>query len=189
MVPPAAFPASFPPMSAPDSLESGPAWVKWTGLLLGPLAALAVYLLLPRTADGQQVLSQPGAATLAVGALMATWWLTEAISLEATALLPLALFPLLNVAGIKQAAAPYADEVIFLFLGGMMLGAALERWNLHRRIALITMLIVGTRPIMLVGGMMLATAVVSMWVSNTATAVMMLPIAVSVVSLVKEQTH
>lgn len=166
-----------------DSLESGPGWLKWTGLFAGPLAALALFSLL-----GGSSLSLEGRATLSVGALMAVWWLSEAIPLEATALLPLALFPVLGVAGFKAAAAPYADEVIFLFMGGMMLGIALERWELHRRLALWTMLAVGTKPVMLIGGMMLATAVLSMWVSNTATAVMMLPIAASVVSLVRERS-
>jgi solute carrier family 13 (sodium-dependent dicarboxylate transporter), member 2/3/5 len=171
-----------------DSLESGPAWVKWTGLAAGPIAAAVVYTALPRTdTAGAVILSAPGAATLAVCTLMAIWWLTETISLEATALIPLALFPVLGIAGFKQAAAPYADEVIYLFMGGMMLGVALERWGLHRRIALWTMLLVGTSPVMLIGGMMLATAVLSMWVSNTATAVMMLPIAASIVALVRER--
>src|SRR5678815_4876631 len=166
-----------------DTLESGPVWLKWTGLFVGPVAGVAGYWLLLGSS-----LSAEGRATLAVGALMAVWWLSEAISLEATALLPLALFPILGVAPFKAAAAPYADEVIFLFMGGMMLGIGLERWELHRRLALWTMLAVGTRPVMLIGGMMLATAVLSMWVSNTATAVMMLPIAASVVALVREKS-
>lgn len=171
-----------------EPLESGPAWVKWMGLAAGPIAAAALYLALPRTDPaGTVILTASGAATLAVCTLMATWWLTEAISLEATALLPLTLFPVLGIAGFKEAAAPYADEVIFLFMGGMMLGVALERWGLHRRIALWTMLLVGTGPVMLIGGMMLATAFLSMWVSNTATAVMMLPIAASIVTLVREK--
>jgi hypothetical protein len=118
-----------------DTLESGPVWLKWTGLFVGPVAGVAVYWLLLGSS-----LSAEGRATLAVGALMAVWWLSEAISLEATALLPLALFPILGVAPFKAAAAPYADEVIFLFMGGMMLGIALERWELHRRLALWTML-------------------------------------------------
>lgn len=171
----------------PEAADTGPAWIKWTGLVLGPVLAVLVYALLPaeqRTGAAVTGLTHAARATAAVGALMATWWLSEAIPLEATALVPLALFPLLGVAGMKQAAAPYADEVIFLFMGGMMLGIALERWSLHKRVALWTMLIVGTRPSMLVGGLMLATAMISMWVSNTATAVMMLPIAAGVSDLV-----
>jgi sodium-dependent dicarboxylate transporter 2/3/5 len=147
------------------------------GLAAGPLVALMLYALLP-DAEG---LSEAGRRTLAVAAWMALWWITEALPIEATALLPLAVFPVLGIADIEGAAAPYADPVIFLFLGGVMLGAAMERWGLHRRLALLTMLAVGTRPAELVGGIMLATASISMWVSNTATAVMMLPIGLSLV--------
>ncbi len=149
----------------------------WLGLAAGPLAALALYALLPE-ADG---LSEGGRRTLAAAAWMAVWWITEALPIEATALLPLCVFPLLGIADIEATAAPYADPVIFLFLGGVMLGAAMERWGLHRRLALLTMLAVGTRPSQLVGGVMLATAAISMWVSNTATAVMMLPIGMSLI--------
>jgi sodium-dependent dicarboxylate transporter 2/3/5 len=110
-------------------------------------------------ADG---LSEAGRRTLAAAAWMAVWWITEALPIEATALLPLCVFPLLGIADMEATAAPYADPVIFLFLGGVMLGAAMERWGLHRRLALLTMLAVGTRPAELVGGIMLATAAISM---------------------------
>lgn len=116
---------------------------------------------------------------------MAGWWLTEALPLAATALLPMALFPLLDVMPIRTAAAAYADPLIYLFLGGFVLGKAFERSGLHRRVALHTMLGVGSRPSALVAGVMLATGVISMWVSNTATAIMMLPIVTGLVSLVE----
>jgi sodium-dependent dicarboxylate transporter 2/3/5 len=165
--------------------------VRWIGLLAGPVAALAVYLLLPpslRDLGGNPVTLAPaGRALAAVGVLMAVWWISEALPLEATALLPLALFPVLRIAPIKAAAAPYADPVIFLFMGGLILGLSMERWGLHRRIALYTIRVVGTRPSMLIAGVMLATAVMSMWVSNTATAVMMLPIGLSITLLVRER--
>jgi sodium-dependent dicarboxylate transporter 2/3/5 len=159
------------------------------GLFLGPLAAIAIYFLLPPpqldsaglTISG---LSHAGRMTLAIGAWLAVWWISEAIPIEAAALLPLVAFPLAGVTNMKSAAAPYADEVVFLFLGGMMIGAALERWGLHRRVALLTMLALGTRPAMLIAGLLAATALLSMWVSNTAAAVMMLPIANGVVNLV-----
>jgi len=162
------------------------------GLLLGPLVAVAVYLLLPeaRTNGAGEVvvgLSPAGRGTAAVGALMAVWWLTEALPLAATALVPLALFPLVGAADIRSAAAPFASDLIFLFMGGFMLGLAMERWGLHRRIALITILLVGSSPRRLVAGFMLATAVMSMWVSNTATAIMMLPIATSVIGLLESR--
>ncbi|MFN0133980.1 MAG: SLC13 family permease [Phycisphaerales bacterium] len=157
-------------------------WVRWIGLALGPMVAAALYVALPT-----EGLSPGGRRTLAAGAWLAIWWLTEALPIEATALVPLAMFPLLGVATMRATAAPYAEEVIFLFLGGLLLGAAMERWGLHKRLALWTILAVGTRPRMLVGGAMLATAVISMWVSNTATAVMMLPIGMSVTALVGER--
>lgn len=173
---------------APVESEGGsPSGAKWFGLLLGPILAVAVYFLLPGAAEGAEGgsgLGHAARATAAVATLMATWWLTEAIPLQGTALIPIALFPLLGIMGIKAAAAPYASDVIYLFLGGMMLGAAMERWGLHRRIALRVVLLVGTRPASLVGGVMVATSVISMWVSNTATAVMMLPIGASIVQLV-----
>ena len=120
----------------------------------------------------------------AIGMLMATWWVLEAIPIPATALVPIALFPLLGVSSIKATAAPYANPLIFLFLGGFIIALAMERWNLHRRIALNILRIVGSNPAALVGGFMVATAFLSMWVSNTATATMMLPIGLSVVALI-----
>ncbi len=153
------------------------ALLRWLGLAAGPLAALGLYAFLAE-ADG---LSEAGRRTLCAAAWMALWWITEALPIEATALLPLCVFPLLGIADMEATAAPYANPVIFLFLGGVMLGAAMERWGLHRRLALLAMLAVGTRPAQLVGGIMLATAAISMWVSNTATAVMMLPIGMSLV--------
>ena len=148
-------------------------------LVAGPLAAVLLYLLLP-----DQGLTQEGRLTIAIGAWMAVWWLTEPIAIEATALLPLGLFPLAGVGTMSQTAAPYANEVIYLFLGGMLLGAAMEKARLHKRIALRVLLAVGTGPRQLLAGIMLATALISMWVSNTATAVMMLPIAVGVIAFV-----
>src|SRR5690606_18175083 len=119
--------------------------------------------------------------TSAVAALMAVWWITEAAPIPATAMIPLAAFPLLGIRPIRETAAPYADEVIFLFLGGFLIAAALERCGLHRRMALAIIRAVGTRPARLVAGFMAATAFISMWVSNTATTIMMLPMATSVI--------
>lgn len=155
---------------------------KSLGLVLGPIAALIAYLLLTGTIRGGVPvagLSTAACACAAVATLMATWWLTEAIPLAATALLPLALFPILNISTMKETAAPYGDEIVFLFLGGFLIQLAMERWGLHRRVALIIMLAVGTGPVRLVGGAMLATAFISMWVSNAAAAAMMLPIGMS----------
>lgn len=172
--------------------EAVAAGVAWFGLLAGPILAALAFFLLPRAAFDEtgaviSGLTPAGRATAAVGALMATWWLTEAISLSATSLLPLLLLPLLNAGTIRAAAEPYANPVIFLFLGGFILGLGMERWGLHKRIALITVLAVGTAPRRLIGGFMLASALMSMWVSNTATTIMMLPIATSVIALVAAQ--
>lgn len=165
-----------------EGLEHGASRVvERVGLIAGPLLAVTAYLLLP--AD----IGHAARAVGAVAALMAAWWITEAVPLPATSLLPVVLFPLLGATTAKAACASYADDIIFLFAGGLILGLGMQRWGLHRRIALITILLVGTRPRRLIGGFMLATAVISMWVSNTATAVLMLPIGASVVDLVTSQ--
>lgn len=117
----------------------------------------------------------------AVAVLMATWWLTEAVPISATALVPLVTFPTLGVSPIDAVAEPYADPLIFLFLGGFLIALAIERWKLHRRIALTVLSGVGAREDLQIGGFMIATAGLSMWVSNTATAIMMLPVALSVI--------
>jgi sodium-dependent dicarboxylate transporter 2/3/5 len=158
--------------------------VRWAGLVGAPLVAVAVYMLLAgAAADGS--LPESGRRVIGVAVLMAGWWLTEAVPLAATSLVPLVLFPLLGVMPMKAAAAPYADELIFLFLGGFLLGRAFERSGLHRRVALLTLLGVGSRPRAVIAGVMGATACISMWVSNTATAIMMMPIALSLVALVE----
>jgi sodium-dependent dicarboxylate transporter 2/3/5 len=146
--------------------------------LIGGLVALAAMLALPRPAG----MSPAAWHTAAVGAVMAIWWMTEALPLAATALLPLVAFPLLGVGTIEAAAAPYANPVIFLFLGGFIIAAALEDCGLHRRFALAIVRVSGTGPRGLVGGFMAATAATSMWVSNTATAAMMLPMALATIA-------
>jgi sodium-dependent dicarboxylate transporter 2/3/5 len=162
--------------------------IQWAGLCLGPVLALLTYALLPiefKDKAGELVpFSHAGRATLAVMVWMAAWWLTEAIDISATALLPLVLFPLLGAAKITDAAAPYAHHLIFLFMGGFLLALSMQRWGLDRRIALLTIKIVGTKPTSMVAGFMLTTAVLSAFVSNTATTAMMLPIAMSVIALV-----
>jgi sodium-dependent dicarboxylate transporter 2/3/5 len=131
--------------------------------------------------------STAGRATAGLALWMATWWMTEAIPISATALLPIAVLPLIGAAGVGEATAPYAHPLIFLFLGGFVLSLAMERWGLHERIALGTLALIGAQPRRIVGGFMVATAGLSMWVSNTATAVMMLPIALSVIDRVARE--
>jgi sodium-dependent dicarboxylate transporter 2/3/5 len=162
--------------------------VRRAGLVAGPLLAAACFVLLPETyATGpstQAPFSVAGRATLAMVAWMATWWMTEAVDIEVTALLPIAIFPLLGISSIAKATAPYASDVIYLFMGGFILGLAIERWGLDRRIAFFTLRLTGTRPGAMVAGFMAASAFLSMWISNTACAAMMVPIAVSVIDLV-----
>jgi solute carrier family 13 (sodium-dependent dicarboxylate transporter), member 2/3/5 len=151
------------------------------GLGLGPVL-FALILILPPPAG----LSAAGWATAAVAVLMAVWWATEALPLAATALLPLVLFPLLGIFDVQQTAAPFANPLIFLFLGGFLIALAVQRWKLHRRIALHIVIRVGQRPRSLVAGAMLATAALSMWISNTATTMMMLPIAASLIAVSRD---
>lgn len=163
----------------------GTAWRgRLAGLAIG-IPLFVVMLLLP----APESLSIEAWRVAAVGLLMAIFWVTEALPLPVTAMLPLPLFPLLGVAAIKEAAAPYANPVIFLFMGGFVVALAMERWRLHERIALFVLKSVGDRMDYLVGGFMLATAGLSMWVSNTATTLMMLPIALSIIALYKERTQ
>jgi sodium-dependent dicarboxylate transporter 2/3/5 len=124
----------------------------------------------------------------AIGTLMAVWWMSEAIPLAATALLPMVLFPVFTELAVADVTAPYADPIVFLFLGGFLIAIAMQKWNLHRRIALLTLRRVGTHPRRIILGIMISTAFLSMWVSNTATALMMLPIAMSVLTLVIERS-
>jgi len=148
------------------------------GLVAGALV-FAAMLALPAPTG----LEAPAWRAAAVGVLMAIWWMSEALPIPATALLPLVLFPLLGIAPLGETASPYANPLIFLFMGGFMIALAMERWQLHRRLALGVIHRVGTRPGRIVAGFMIASAGLSMWISNTATAMMMLPIGTSVVAL------
>ncbi|MEK7256400.1 MAG: DASS family sodium-coupled anion symporter, partial [Bacteroidota bacterium] len=154
---------------------------KLAGLFLAPFLFL-IFLLTPP----QWGLPPDAWKVVAMAALMLVWWVTEAVPLPVTALVPLICLPLLGVSEIKTVAASYGDPVVFLFLGGFMLGLAMEKWNLHRRIALSIVNLTGTNADGIVFGFMLATALISMWISNTATAIMMLPIALSIIRLLSE---
>ncbi|MGC8119248.1 SLC13 family permease [Marinobacter sp. VGCF2001] len=148
------------------------------GLVLGAAFLVATLVLPP-----PGMMAAEAWSALGLMLLMATWWSTEAIPIPATALLPIVLVPALGLGSIGEATAPYANPIIFLFLGGFTLGLAMQRWNLHRRIALLTLRAMGDKPRRQIAGFMLATAFLSMWVSNTATAIMMLPIGLSVVAM------
>ncbi len=149
------------------------------GLLLGPVVAISMLI-----SDAPAGLSAAGWATAACGVLMAIWWATEAVPIAVTALVPLVAFPLLGITTIQDTAAPYANKVIFLFLGGFIVAFTMQRWNLHRRIALNVLQVFGSNGRSLIAGFMLASAVISMWVMNTSTTMMLLPIAVSIISVI-----
>ncbi len=149
------------------------------GFALGPAIALLLFFLPP-----PEGLAIEGWRTAAVGAWLAIWWATEAIPLPVTSLLPLVLFPLLSITDFRGAATPYANPVNFLLLGGFIIAKSLERWSLHRRIALNVLARVGNHPQAIIGGFMGVTALLSMWISNTASTLMMLPIAISVAAVV-----
>lgn len=147
-----------------------------TGLVLGPLLFVLV-LLLPLP----EGLGAPGARVAAVALLMACFWMSESVPIPVTAMLPIFLFPLLGVMPTAQVTVSYGDEILFLFMGGFLLAIAMQRWNLHRRIALNVIWHVGSSPERLVLGFMLATGLLSMWISNSATAMMMMPVALAVI--------
>lgn len=174
------------PENAPASEEGGYGWRQRGGLIVG--TAMIVFTFLAPPLWGLN----PEASKVALLALtMALLWITEALPIPATALLPLILLPTLGITegknAVRDAAAPYADPVIFLFMGGFMLSLAMERWNLHRRLALAIISRVGTRPRALLLGFLVATTTISLWTSsNTATAMMMMPIGLSVHGMIQE---
>ena len=151
------------------------------GFLLGVTAAVVV-MLLP-TPEG---LSLEAHKTAALFLLMGIWWATEAVPVAVTALVPLALFPMLGIVDIQSAANPYANKTIYLFFGGFLIATAIQKWDLHKRIALFVLEYAGSNGASLILGFMLTAAVISMWVMNTATTIMLLPIGLAVITVVKE---
>lgn len=151
-----------------------------TGLVTGPLLFLLVLL-----APVPEGLSPEGARVAAVALLMACFWIAETVPIPATAILPIFLFPLLKVMPTDEVTLAFGNDILFLFMGGFLIAIAMQRWRLHRRIALNVILRVGNSPDRLVMGFMLSTAFLSMWISNSATAMMMIPVAMAVI----EQTR
>lgn len=170
----------------PEGLEEGEPKEYSTrqkvGLVLGPLL-FTLMLIIPAPA-GMEPAAQKMAA---VALLMATWWMSEAIPIPATSLLPLPLFPIMGIMHTSKAAAPYASHLIFLFMGGFIIALSMQRWNLHRRIAMNIVRVIGFSPARLIFGFMAATAVLSAFVSNTATTVMMMPIGLAIIKHVIEE--
>jgi solute carrier family 13 (sodium-dependent dicarboxylate transporter), member 2/3/5 len=157
--------------------------LKYIALLAGIAVSLLLYFINPFG------VSPNAGKVLAIAGLMITWWITEALPMPVVALLPIILFPLLKINTIKATAAFYGNDVIFLFMGGFMLGLAIEKWNLHKRIALNIVRITGTSGDRIVLGFILASGIISMWLSNTATTMMMFPIALSVIHVMKENNR
>src|SRR6056297_46818 len=152
------------------------------GLWLGPLL-FALMLIIP-TPAGMEPIAQKMAA---IAFLMATWWMCESLPIPATSLLPIALFPLMGIMATGKATAPYASHLIYLFMGGFIIALAMQRWNLHRRIAMNIVKVVGFSPPRLIFGFMVATAALSAFVSNTATTVMMMPIGLAIIAHVIDE--
>ncbi|SFF86638.1 solute carrier family 13 (sodium-dependent dicarboxylate transporter), member 2/3/5 [Halobacillus alkaliphilus] len=152
------------------------------GIILGPLLFIVTLLFFePEGLSGSAV------AILASTLWIATWWITEAVPIPATSLLPLILFPLTGGLSGDATASSYGDNTIFLFMGGFLIALAMQKWNLHKRIALFIISLVGTSTEMIVLGFMLATGLLSMWISNTATSMMMVPIGLAVIYQASEQ--
>jgi solute carrier family 13 (sodium-dependent dicarboxylate transporter), member 2/3/5 len=164
---------------------------RWIGLIGGPIFGLLIYFLVPESfvgLDNNPVsIGHAGKLTAALACWMAVWWLGESIPIYATAMLPLAVLPLGGARTMKETALGYAHPLIFLFIGGFMLALALERWQLHKRFALMVLRVIGTSPVRLVGGFMFVCATMSMWITNTATTLVMLPIALSVIRIYESQ--
>ena len=157
---------------------------KFIGLIIGIIFLIATCLL-----PSPESLNNKAWLTLGVAILMATWWLTEAIPLPATGLLPIVLFPLLGISSIKDTAQAFSHPIIFLFMGGFIIGLAMQHTGLHKRIAYYIISKFKSSPKSLVFGFMCATAFLSMWISNSATAIMMLPIALSIITVFKEDKN
>jgi len=153
-----------------------------TGLVLGPLL-FVITLWIPNL-DG---MDPEARRVLAIAVLMAVWWISEAVPIPVTALLPILLFPLMGVMSAGEATAPYAHHLVYLFLGGFLIAVTIEKWNLHHRIALHTIRITGMTPNRIILGFMLTTAILSMWISNTATTMMMLTIGLAVLKEITQE--
>ena len=157
------------------------------GFPAGPLVALLLFFALPdHYVDIHKALiplTFAAKSTLCVTVWMAIWWLSEAIDISATALLPIAVFPLFGIADIKTTTAPYASHLIFLFMGGFVIAFAMQRWKLDRRLATTVLSLVGQNPFLIIAGFMFAAAVLSGFITNTATTAVMLPIGLSIIAM------
>jgi solute carrier family 13 (sodium-dependent dicarboxylate transporter), member 2/3/5 len=157
--------------------------LNWLALATGVLLFFFFLMVNPLVLDAK------ASKVLAVAALMISWWILEALPMPVVALIPIIFFPLMGIAKLDEATSPYANSVVFLFMGGFMIGLAIEKWNLHKRIALSIVNITGTSGNKIILGFILATGFLSMWLSNTATTMMMFPIAVSVIKVMGDNKY
>jgi solute carrier family 13 (sodium-dependent dicarboxylate transporter), member 2/3/5 len=165
----------FDPRRQPSWIRVDRGTVRWLRILSGPVLAIAAWVWV-----GDDALPPAGRTTAAVAVLMGCWWLTQPIPLAATALLPVVLFPLLGAGSIREATAPYARPLVFLLLGGFLLGSAIQKCGLHRRAALLTLLALGAQPRRVIAGFMAVGTLLSIWASPATVAIMLLPLGVSV---------
>jgi sodium-dependent dicarboxylate transporter 2/3/5 len=156
--------------------------VKWSGIIGGILSLIAFLLIADFSIENHNA-----KIVAAISILMAVWWITEAVPLSVTSLIPLILFPLFGVVSASQTAEAYMNSTIFLFIGGFLIAIAMERWHLHKRIALKVVKIFGTGPSKIILGFMTATGFISMWISNTATCLMILPIGLAIIYKVENE--
>ncbi len=154
---------------------------KKIGLILGPLFFIIIYFI-----PGITGLDDAPRSVLAVTVFVATWWITEAIPIPATSLIPLVLLPLTGGTDEKVASSAYADPIVFMYMGGFIIALAIEKWSLHKRIAMTIISMMGSNSNRIILGTMIATSFISMWISNAATALMMLPIALALIQEIKE---
>jgi sodium-dependent dicarboxylate transporter 2/3/5 len=173
---------SNPATASNPGENQSPQTYQIVGRILGP----SVFLLMLLAGGAQDAMPPEAWRAAAVGLWMAIWWATEAIPVPVTALLPLVLFDPLGLANIRDAAAPYANPTIYLYLGGFIMALAIERWDLHRRIALAIVDHAGTDGRRLIGGFMFVCAILSMWMTNTSTTMMLLPIVISVAAVIRD---
>lgn len=150
-------------------------------LLVGPLVGFLLFIINPFS------LGEKAASVLSIGAVMILWWVLEALPLAVVALMPIIFFPLFGITSVKEVTKSYADSTIFLFMGGFFIALAIEKWNLHKRIALGIIHVTGTNGDRIILGFILATGFLSLWLSNTATTMMMFPIALSVIRVIEDQ--
>lgn len=168
-----------------DVIEQPRARYQDIGLILGPL----LFVVMMIAGANQSIMDESAWRVAAVGLWMASWWATEAVPVPATAFLPIVVFPFLGVKTLGEVTASYANPIIYLFLGAFILALAVERWQLHKRIALVILSYTGTDGRYLIGGFMLVAALLSMWMTNTSTTMMLMPIALSVAKVIADNNQ